>query len=1617
LIPNDLVSSVTVGATPIHQYDSQLLASVTDLTALPARVQSQLTLLEPTDQLEYRAWSGAAAPVDETELALLGDGYYLLGFIGPADPDWRQQIVSLGIAILDTARPYALLVRGRGNQLIDAARLTSSFGFPVVRTVRRVPLEARVAPELLRLARGELRRDQITGLLLSPAGRAVVRVIAYSDRDPSVIAGQVQAVAQAADTALRRLAGGPADTQDVFVVEGPEILAILERVPGVAYIEPVHQRELHNNLAANDYILNVEPVWNLGYNGSGVMVLHNDSGVDRAHPDFPAGVIVATIGVMSNTDNGHGTHTAGSVAGRGGTCMPPGNVSGCSPVNNSGCGDVGPTLPVVRGMAPGAQLAVNNLFDGGLTGENAMMQWGYQQGARISTNSWGYQGLYSYSFPAVNVDGATRDADSAQAGNQEMLLVFSAGNDGPSASTVIAPGLAKNVITVGASQNDRCGSYYCCTPNINTIATFSSRGPSQGRIKPDVVAVGTDVLSTQSNDPQATHPRDQAWTGSLYELSPGTSMSCPMVAGSAAVFFDFYNTTYGGLPSPALAKAALINGAVDVGLGYPSFSQGWGRINLRRSIEGPPGGKINFIDQPSVTPLATGQAWTQTFNVLSSGLPLKLSVVWTDPPAPAGSTNPLRNNLDLLVTAPNGTIYRGNRFSGAWSIPNPGATTDTANNVENVFVQTPQVGEWTMRVSSASTMVNPPGLSGQDFAVVYSGDASPCPPLAAPSGLSATPVGDNRIDLSWTAVPAATQYRVLRSTVSGGPYAQIATTTLTTFSDTTVSGGVTYYYVVRAAFGASCESGNSNEASATATGECRLAPTFAGLAMVSAPPDACRRLRLDWAPGTSNCGGAGSVVYNVHRSTVSGFTPGPANRIATCVTDLFYEDTTIVGGTTYYYVVRAEDSTIGGGGPCNGGNEDANLVERSGVAGTDVLYSNDFESGSGLADWGRGTFGGDPAGDWKGIQTCAPARSGSRIFRFGGNSCNARYTVNQFEFAEPATATGIAVPPGAGNVRLSFWHRWAWESDAANDYDGGQIRVSLNHSTYTVVPASAILQNAYDSTSTFGCRPNGSGNQPMWGDDRSSFINTVVDLDAVCNLIAGGNSGCAGRTLWIAFTAMTDCAFTDFGWFIDDVQVTADTGGACGTKPNPVQFFTSTSKDGQNKLEWVNPASGGYASTLIRVRTDQFPTGPSDGALVVDKTGSLGAKDSFVHTAANDTTHYYAAFVKNAVNGSSSAMTVRGRPQATSGDVKWVYNTGASAVTAPSIGSVFGVSNDRVFHSMNQGASGGDWPGPFFPFIFNQPVQGRSPVAPVPVGGASKIALVGSQDGHVYIINAVTGAQVAKSPKLGDMIQAAPAAIFTQFGGAIDQILVGTRNSSSENRFYGLNLTDGSIAWSFDNGGGSNGIGIISGQASVDYPNQRVYFASRQLAGGSLNTVWCLKFTASSANLLWARDLGHIDGSPVLRNGKVYVGTNGSEVHALDPATGNSVWAAPFNAGDGMVKGFIWVASATDLYLSTTNTILSLNDNGTTVSENWRVTSIPLPSIPLFTPGSHYLLVGSSDGNLYQLDVAVTPPTVKSVKLGDGTATVGSPGLDVANQLLYVGTTAGAIYAVAVPLQ
>jgi outer membrane protein assembly factor BamB len=241
--------------------------------------------------------------------------------------------------------------------------------------------------------------------------------------------------------------------------------------------------------------------------------------------------------------------------------------------------------------------------------------------------------------------------------------------------------------------------------------------------------------------------------------------------------------------------------------------------------------------------------------------------------------------------------------------------------------------------------------------------------------------------------------------------------------------------------------------------------------------------------------------------------------------------------------------------------------------------------------------------------------------------------------------------------------------------------------------------------------------------------------------------------------------------------------------------------------------------------------------------------------------------------------------------------------------------------------------------------------------------------------------------------------------------------------------------WSFDNGAlitpctasTDHCIGIISGTASWSKDSAyHLYFASREYDASNNGTLWCIDFTAAGASLCnsgigWPVALGDIDGSPILEGGYVYVGTNSGTVYKVDAATGGTpVWS--YGTNDGAVKGYVSPdPGSSAIFLATTDTIWSLADNGSSVGLNWSDdTTITSPSVPLFAPhtSADYLYVGTGDGYVYQVNVSGPTPAFTAQQLGLAFSTssaVGQPALDVANEMIYAGTEAGALYSADVP--
>jgi hypothetical protein len=417
-------------------------------------------------------------------------------------------------------------------------------------------------------------------------------------------------------------------------------------------------------------------------------------------------------------------------------------------------------------------------------------------------------------------------------------------------------------------------------------------------------------------------------------------------------------------------------------------------------------------------------------------------------------------------------------------------------------------------------------------------------PAAGPNNLVATASAPNVISLVWTPEPAAASYRVYRA-VGACPqpnYTLLASNVPTpTYNDTTVSGGITYSYVVTWVDSAGSESGFSNCDDATATGQCTVPPVFAGVASVSSAGTSNCALDVAWAAATPSCPST-TVKYNVYRSLTPGFTPSASNLRQSCVNALTFQDTNVLSGTRYYYKVRAEDSTTNGSGLCNSGNEDQNLVEASGVPrGPSTTITDNVESGGDF--WT--TAGGSGSNPWSIVTTASHSPTHSWFV------------------ADPAVVTDQSLATvAAGNIPagfvLSFWHRYNTEAPAPpTGYDGHVLEYSLDGTTWTdilgaqgPIPANAarFLQNGYDRTISTSFQNPLSGRQ-AWSGDNLAFQEVRVNM-----------ADFAGHDVLLRFRFGSDNSVSDVGVWVDDISYRFP--GTCTTVPTQAAEAAALAVDG-----------------------------------------------------------------------------------------------------------------------------------------------------------------------------------------------------------------------------------------------------------------------------------------------------------------------------------------------------------------------------------------------------------------------------------------------------------------------
>ncbi|HEY6595875.1 MAG TPA: S8 family serine peptidase [Asanoa sp.] len=699
--------------------------------------------------------------------------YYLVKLAGPPAAGWLPAVEGLGATILDSLPGFTVLVAVLPERL-DAIRAQ-----PWVDDVTPYRPAMKVSPKL----RPGVGRDLDAGSL------ATLGADEFTDEDMPLVEVTVFPGESVNDlAALVRAAGGTVLStlpRSLVASVRPSTIADLAEVQGVQAILPHALPEAHNDKAAVVMRLPVDHTFDgVSLTGKDQIVGIADSGLDNGdpatlHPDIRGRVVgMVSFGVSTDLapytndpagnddgpadqDSGHGTHVTGSVLGNGaaagaaGSDLVPAGAAPEASVYFQAIGQKVNWKTVEQLAADGLQPfrptwppPASSLY--GIPDDIAtLFRQAYAAGARIHTNSWGAPTAGTYNANA-------RAVDQFMWNNPDMLILYSAGNDGSDKDddgvvdmdSIGAPGTAKNCLTVGASENnrprgstpppgiDRDWKEFRAFPrliaaghvsdNVDGMAAFSSRGPTDDRrIKPDVVAPGTNVLSTLSS----VFPAEKVplWgrlpeghpLRSRYCWSGGTSMSTPLVAGVAALVREHLVTQRGHLqanrkPSGALIKAILVNGAVpmvgqfagEIAAG-PNMASGFGRVDVMGSMA------AEFVDEPDHA-VSTGEMRTYEVSAVDPGTPLKITLVWTDAPSLEG-VGELVNQLYLQVRTPDGAVLDGD------ITPFPTAT----NNVQQVRITAPTAGVYTVRVRGVAVLRHAPGATPgavprQDFAVALS---------------------------------------------------------------------------------------------------------------------------------------------------------------------------------------------------------------------------------------------------------------------------------------------------------------------------------------------------------------------------------------------------------------------------------------------------------------------------------------------------------------------------------------------------------------------------------------------------------------------------------------------------------------------------------------------------------------------------------------------------------------------------------------------------------------------------------------------------------------------------------------------------------------------------------
>ena len=439
--------------------------------------------------------------------------------------------------------------------------------------------------------------------------------------------------------------------------------------------------------------LNTGGTLGLNLNGQGMVVREWDGGNVRAsHNAF--GGRVTVVDDASTTTVFHSTHVAGTLV----AAASPAAVKGMAYQANARTFNWNDDEAEVISEAVGGMLISNHSYGVPIT----------SNGTTLPTWLIG-----SYSFDAYSWDDIAYNAPY-------FLAVMSAGNDGQNEDNpeplafgydkLVANKTAKNNLVVASCDDVTAATDGSVNvANVN-ISGFSSQGPTDDlRVKPDITGNGSNIISTSNASNTATG------------TSSGTSMASPNVAGTLVLVQQHYKNVTNSFMRAATLKGLACHTADDAGNTGPDANFGWGLLNAKKAVETiTNNGLTSWVSEEN---LNNNQVFTM--NVNSPGaIPLMASITWTDVPGePNNGTLPandpiaaLVNDLDIRVTR-NGTTYYPWKLLADPSADAARVGDNTADNVEQVKIDAPAAGQYTITVSHKRVLVT----GNQKYSLVITG--------------------------------------------------------------------------------------------------------------------------------------------------------------------------------------------------------------------------------------------------------------------------------------------------------------------------------------------------------------------------------------------------------------------------------------------------------------------------------------------------------------------------------------------------------------------------------------------------------------------------------------------------------------------------------------------------------------------------------------------------------------------------------------------------------------------------------------------------------------------------------------------------------------------------------